>query len=585
MLDQQWFEMDDIRRRSLERFVWIPLRSIQILDKAGKHGCIGYREEFYGVGTLAVHDDARSEVNNLGGMEVGTNHEQHSYFDGEEYVPADTYRRHDGTVIGLYLVLDQHITGEDIPEWHLHQDLVFSLNLKREGDEWICPVFDYAVVARLRRDEENKPILLEMKAEYLRDYLCGRKLALYASTYRSRVEIVANSTHISWNEGRQRDETEADLWEGAVVAIHEGGMPFGDEIAVFHAGRTDVDPDEDVPSFDFPTDDQVSSESWTTKAQGQKLFRIQGELWKNEWLEPGDHSYIVREDKRPSTVYFITDQSGKKETQDTLVKGSRWLWFKPDVMMTLAHRRGGGLGWYTRDTGAVQCSPSGSVHFGVNKLGLVNVYAKDIGMLPEWQQRIWSGFNITPEGGVSEELLASQMRADPARTQAPEAFLKRELNLLDRIAIEKLGGKLFREHEELPQVLQKCHRFRAIDDSGLYALAKDLTKAVIDRIDVKLLHTGVLPPRDETWGSIKSLEKVLAGLIGGSKARSLLSPLVGIYELRLADAHPKGSEIQEALQLAQVDTTLPLVHQGRQMMYACVAVVHTVATILRTSSR
>jgi hypothetical protein len=56
----------------------------------------------------------------------------------------------------------------------------------------------------------------------------------------------------------------------------------------------------------------------------------------------------------------------------------------------------------------------------MNKLGIVNAFAKDIALLPEWQQKIWSGDNISSEGGVSEELLDSQMRAMLANTQAPE---------------------------------------------------------------------------------------------------------------------------------------------------------------------
>jgi len=114
-------------------------------------------------------------------------------------------------------------------------------------------------------------------------------------------------------------------------------------------------------------------------------------------------------------------------------------------------------------------------------------------------------------------------------------------------------------------------------------LAKGLTKAVIDRIDVKLLHRIVSPPKGQNWRSIKSLEEVLADLIGGSKARSMLSPFVGIYELRLADAHLKGSEIQEALHLVQINTTLPLVHQGCQMLHACISAIHKVATVLQKS--
>ena len=215
-----------------------------------------------------------------------------------------------------------------------------------------------------------------------------------------------------------------------------------------------------MPSYGFPAEGETSSSSWTKKDTGRKLFRVRGELWRNEWIKPGDKSHIVRGDKRPATVYFITDQSGKKETEETLVKGSRWLWFSPDAMMALANRRGGGLGWYTRDTGKIKCSPESGVHFGINNLGLINVYAKDIGMLPEWQQRIWAGFNITPEGGVSKELLDSQMKAVPAKTQAAESFLRSELELLDHTSTEILGDALFRDHEQLSSTLKRCHRFR-----------------------------------------------------------------------------------------------------------------------------
>jgi len=46
------------------------------------------------------------------------------------------------------------------------------------------------------------------------------------------------------------------------------------------------------------------------------------------------------------------------------------------MMMVLIHRRGGSLIWHTRDTGDVQCSPDYGIHFGVNKIGLINAYAK-----------------------------------------------------------------------------------------------------------------------------------------------------------------------------------------------------------------
>jgi hypothetical protein len=55
-------------------------------------------------------------------------------------------------------------------------------------------------------------------------------------------------------------------------------------------------------------------------------------------------------------------------------------------------------------------------------LGLITVYAKDLAYLPEWQQQIWAGFNISPEGGISKELYASQVKAVAPRTLAPKIF-------------------------------------------------------------------------------------------------------------------------------------------------------------------
>jgi len=91
---------------------------------------------------------------------------------------------------------------------------------------------------------------------------------------------------------------------------------------------------------------------------------------------PAHISPRVRDDKTQPTIFFIVNEQGEKENRDTFAKGGKWLWFKPDKIMALAHRQGGCLSWYTKDTGSVRCSPDYDVHFGTNSLGLVNVYAK-----------------------------------------------------------------------------------------------------------------------------------------------------------------------------------------------------------------
>ena len=75
--------------------------------------------------------------------------------------------------------------------------------------------------------------------------------------------------------------------------------------------------------------------------------------------------------------------------------------------------------WFTQDTGKVGCASNLTIHFGVNKLGLINVLGKDIAEQPEWAQKIWVAHNACPEGGLSEELHMSQNLASPASTVAP----------------------------------------------------------------------------------------------------------------------------------------------------------------------
>lgn len=579
-MEQCWFEMPEIRRRKLAAAVWIPLRSSQVIVREGQQGTTGFKEEFLGAGAIAVPADRKSDAAEVIWMQIGTNHGHSAWVDHGRYVPSDVHEWPQGELFGVPLVLDQHLTGSDRNVWHLHQDLVIALGLLREEDAWLCPNEGYAEVARLRRDSDGEPVLLEVRSEFLLDYLCARRMGLRVSSYHSRKEIVDDAGHIHWAEGSVVEEKPDERWEGRLIEIHEGGMPYGAGTSVLHISRTDVDPTEDVPDFDWPTDDSVRSQSYHIQHQGRKLILVFGECWRDEWIEPGQYSPRIRRDEVPGSVYFITDAAGKRETKETLIPSRRYLWFKPEVIPALAHRRGGGLGWYTRETGSVGCSPDHGVHFGVNTLGYINVFAKDIGELPEWQQRIWAGLNIGPDGGVSEELLASQMRCEPAGTVAPESRLVKSLSDLDGAFRLWKGAALFREHEERAAILSRVHRFRAVDRNGLFSLAKDMARLTADSIDVAELQKVVAPPKKEKWGSLKSLENVLASISAPDEARGLMTPLVGVYELRLGDAHLPGSKLDEALEMVNIDNSMPSVLQGACLIENCAIALESILSKL-----
>ncbi|MGI9073892.1 MAG: hypothetical protein ACR2JB_21830 [Bryobacteraceae bacterium] len=495
-------------------------------------------------------------------------------------MPADIFDGDELDLNGIPLVLSQQGNQDECTEWHLHQDFVIALKLKREGNIWLAMDEGYGEVVRLRKTSDGEPSLLEVRAEYPKDYLCARAMALYVSFYRNRQETVDDATHINWSENPVREINHGDRWERRVITMHEGGNPFGSSTAVFRVGRNDIDFDEDLPSIG-PSDSNLVSDSWTVTHKGQKVILVEGEFWRNEWVNPAERSTRIRGDEFPSSVFFVTDASGTRESKETLEYSGSWLWFRPEAIMALSHRRGGGLGWYTRDTGHVRCSPGSDMTFGVNRLGLVNVFAKDIALLPEWQQRLWAGFNISPEAGVSEELLASQAQGMPASTQAPEEFLRRGIDLLNAVTLQQFGFRLFTEHEQYEKLVSHTQRFRSVDQTGFFSLAKDVARLTADSIDASALQKIVAPPKGEKLRSLKSLESVLAAQSGSAQARLLLGPLAGAYDLRHADAHLPGSDLEPAYILVGVDRTLPFVTQGYQLLRSCVSSMFEIAKLLK----
>ena len=478
---------------------------------------------------------------------------------------------HHADAVGTGLVIDQSFDGEATSEWHLHQDFVISLGLQRQGDSWLRPAEGFQEVARLSRDEAGKPVLLEVRTEHLRDYLKAREMYLLISSYRSRQQIVSDTSHINWASELLEEVTDGDKWEGLNQAIHEGGMPYGSSTGVFHASRTDIDADDEVPVAGFPNDDSVVSKSWSVKHQGRKLYNLRGSLWKTEVVEPGRVSERVMGEPPLTKVDFAVDGSGDRVNGDELITRGGWLWFRPTVSTLLSSYRGSSLSWFTRDTGLIGISRGNSVHFGLNDLGLINVYAKDIGQLPLWQQRLWAGANVTPDGGVSEELLASQAKAAPADTQAPEAQLRPAYESLNA-EFEKLTGKpLFAAHHAINDIFGRIHRFRALEKTGVLELAKDLARVTVESLDGGGLSVLTSPPAKMKAGSVKHLEAALQKEVSQEEARALTTVLVGINELRQADAHLPSSAFGKAYDLVGiVQHSDPEVVQGRLMLESLV---------------
>lgn len=314
--------------------------------------------------------------------------------------------------------------------------------------------------------------------------------------------------------------------------------------------------------------DNTQSEQRQGHRGGYEGVRIEGQFWRDEWVEPSGRSVRVRGDHDTSLPSFIVDTDGTRlpsaELDDEDI--GRWLWFRPGVVNALLGRRGFSLEWYTAETGAIHSTSGYHAHFGLNSADLVTVYAHDVARLPAWEQHLWAAHNVAPEGKVSAELLASQVAVEPASTKAPEDLLIVGMRMLERDFGRHFGVTLFVRDIDDEDVIQHVSRFASQDQPSLLRLAKELIRVFSDRLDIRELRKLATHADKDKFGSNKLLQDVLATRIGEEAARDIFRHIVGAYEMRLGDAHPTSSTIADALALAGIDAQGSPLRQGQQLI-------------------
>jgi hypothetical protein len=489
--EQDWYKFKTLKRRSYDSQVWVPLRAHFTKERKGEFGQVGFREEYLSVGTIAVAVEQEAVVRSADSQDIRGRGGGRPYVDGDgRYVRAEEVVGFHEGVDGIRLVLDQSIPGRDHQEWHLNQDFVLGMNLLREGDVWVRVEEGRTPVAQLHRNDDGSPQRLEVKVEFLKDYLSARKMVLAVGTFSSRSVVQRENPDLPWERPTAFEEDAAAgwRWRGDITEIHEGtAYQFGSEMRVLSMKRTDYDPDDEAPALEVGG--EFKSDSWTVPlGRGvAKVYRVSGELWKTEWISPAASSPRVGDEKSPSTAYFNVGGAGVRVSGDDLPNGLEWLWFRPEIVADALSFPDGNLEWFTANTGNLRFTPGNGVHFGVNELGNVNVLAVDIERLPSWDQNRWAAFNISPTGKVSDELVASQVRAEPADTVAPEAGVVQVLSKLGDAVKKRFGVDLYLS-DIAPNILRLTHRFTAKDEDGLRNLAKDITRLFAELINHAGLH-------------------------------------------------------------------------------------------------
>ena len=100
-MNQDWFEMQQVRGRRFNSAVWIPLRASQRTASAQGHGEVGYNEELFRASSIAVNLDKKASAETLDWSSVDLSHSHVGYVEGDRYVPADVFNGYCGAESGM----------------------------------------------------------------------------------------------------------------------------------------------------------------------------------------------------------------------------------------------------------------------------------------------------------------------------------------------------------------------------------------------------------------------------------------------------------------------------------------------------
>lgn len=567
-MDRDWILQTRETRRSFANATWVPLRASENNERGQLVTEIGHISEYFGCGSVAFPPQHRETAENLSWSDIGISNSARPYaYDDGHYSPIDQYQYNDEEPIGVELVFEHNQPVVGGTNWILNPDLVVALRLVKEGHTWVRPEEDFVVVAREILDSDGRYKLIEIKREFLIDYLAARGLALRLSYYRQRVENVAGVEGTSYeglvNHQSERDHGRFELLMRSLNDVYGGSW------ASFRVWRTDIDEEEDAPVLGPERDDNTESEQSEGVRVGPKGIRVESEFWKDEWIDHRTQSVRVRGDTDQSLPHFIVETDGTRMASPALDSEDvgRWLWFRPSVVTDLIGRRGFALKWYTAETGAIISTSGYDTHFGVNSADLLTIYAYDIARLAAWEQHVWAAHNVPPEGKVSGELFASQIKTQLASTHAVEKLLFVSMRMLENGFESRFGVNLFNHQINDDSAMQEVSRFHCRDQASLLRLAKEIIRVLSDRLNVRELRKLSSHAEKDKLASNKLLQDVLAKQVGEEKARQVLGPIVGAYDLRVGDAHPTGSKIGDALKLVGIDESRSYLRQGEQLIH------------------
>lgn len=546
MNKQQWFEMSDVISDRHGDGEWTLLWAYEVVC-TGKEFSAPYCEEIFRVRSIFAPMTNKMELFSVW-HDIDSDN-VYPCVDRKHYCKPGTYYLDSsrGREAGEYGVYSYITARGETSELIINPDLVAALGLVSREDSWVRPSECCKEAIKIERNKEDRIVRISVRTELLKDYLCARGMGLYVEEFRHRQEQDFDGNQINWTrspcieEKIARDGNGRYEWKGWMFK-HTGEHSWDDV-------KTVKGPILSLPSY----------------------YRIEGQLWKQFWVNPGPLSPRVADDKLG--LEFYVKPSGERHSISPLDDdkyGHIYLFFNAGIVRKLLDA-GVSIKWDARDVFTIQ-TPSGEPFMcGISPEDKIFAISADIARQAGWMQLLLHSENVPPEeqDDIARcELFQNQMMCKYLTSKSPENEFRSLLQELGSAFEAKTGVKLWKDFELANNIISSVSRFLSTDEEGFVKLAKKLTGAMIERIDVSELKKYINSRVDtKQLKSIGLLSASLTLMGVECDVGQLVKFMRNINDVRQIDAHVMSREDVEAKRMSvPVPESLHFLEQGAMLI-------------------
>ncbi|MBC3842097.1 hypothetical protein GXW82_23550 [Streptacidiphilus sp. 4-A2] len=213
-------------------------------------------------------------------------------------------------------------------------------------------------------------------------------------------------------------------------------------------------------------------------------------------------------------------------------------------------------GKFSVDDGYLTCAGYWGMPLDNNHQKYVTAFLGDLGKLPHKEQLYWKGYNVTPDGRMSDIAFRRSMLGEWADATEPTLVFKRTYERFGKSWLSKHGWELFKKLKPAD-----AHHWTALhvpsegNQKEFDEQVMSLTKLLVDRINEAEVGKRATLEADDKGGITKFGRYLDA--ITFTEAESLIKFLRNLQSLRSGAAHVKNmrnnSDYQKAVRYFDLD--------------------------------